>query len=204
MKKDPVTGTMSTYDQIATDYAERWQNRGVLETDMDRFVSLLSVGGLVCDVGCGPGFDTAVLRQKGLHVIGLDRSLSMMQTGRIEHGINAPFVQVDMRDLPLGKTAVDGLWVCASLLHLPREDVAQTLQDFARKLKSNGILYLSVKMGDDAKWVPTPFNDDLTRFFTYWQPETLDPLLNQAGFTIIDGWEEQGSRDRWLIRIAQV
>lgn len=204
MKKDPVTGTMSTYDQIATDYAERWQDRGGLQADMERFVNLLPVGGLVCDVGCGPGFDTAVLRQKGLDAIGLDRSWGMMQAGRTEHGIDAPFVQVDMRDLPLGKTAVHGLWVCASLLHLPRSDVPQTLQAFARILKPNGILYLSVKMGDAAKWMPTPYQENLPRFFTYWQSETLDPLLHQAGFTIVDGWEKQGSRDRWLIRFAQV
>jgi SAM-dependent methyltransferase len=203
IKRDPIIATMSTYDQIATDYAERWQDRGVLHADMERFVTLLPMGGLVCDVGCGPGFDTAVLRQKGLNVIGLDRSWGMMQAGRMEHGIVAPFVQVDMRDLPLGKTAVNGLWVCASLLHLPREEVPQTVQDFARILKPSGILYLSVKMGDDAKWTSTPFNDDLSRFFTYWQPETLDPLLHQAGFTIIDGWEKQGSRDRWLVRFAQ-
>ena len=200
---DPITETITTYDQIATAYAERWQDRDVLNVHMDRFVALLPGGSLVCDVGCGSGFDTAVLHGKGLKTIGLDRSWGMMQAGRTEYDINHPFVQVDMRELPLGETAVSGLWVCASLLHLPREDVAQTLQNFARVLKPGGILYLSVKMGDDAKWMPNPYKDDLPRFFTYWQPETLDPILIQAGFHIVDGWQTQGRRDRWLVRFAQ-
>jgi len=203
MNQDPITKTMSTYDQIATDYAERWQERGMLNEHMARFIELLPVGSCVCDIGCGPGFDTAILRQYGFKGIGLDRSWGMMQAGRIEHDMDLPFVQVDMRQLPLGKTAVDALWVCASLLHLPREDVAPTLLNFARILKPGGILYLSVKMGDDAKWMPNPYKDDLPRFFNYWLPETLDPLLAQSGLEIIDGWENQGKQDRWLVRFAQ-
>ncbi|MBE2221689.1 MAG: class I SAM-dependent methyltransferase [Anaerolineae bacterium] len=203
MNQDPISITTATYDAIADVFAERWQKRGGIAADVVRFAELLPQGSLVCDVGCGSGFDTAVLRKKGLTAIGLDRSWGMMQVGRTEYGLNQPFAQVDMRALPLGKTAVAGLWVCASLLHLPREDVAPTLQNFARVLKPGGILYLSVKQGDDASWLPNPYQDDLPRFFTYWQPETLDPLLIQAGFTIIDGWEKQGSRDRWLVRFAE-
>lgn len=203
MNQDEVSKTMITYDKIAVDYAERFQERSILEADMARFTQLLPEGSVVCDVGCGPGFDTAVLRQKGFIAIGLDRSWGMMQAGRLQHGIDQPFVQVDMRELPLGKTAVSGLWVCASLLHLPRPSVPQTLRNFSRILKPDGILYLSVKMGDDAQWIPNPYKDNLPRFFTYWQSETLDPLLIQAGFKIIDGWEQQGSRDRWLVRFAR-
>lgn len=203
MNQDPIIKTKSTYDQIATDYAERWQDRGSVSEAIARYVELVPVGGVVCDVGCGPGFDTDILHQHGFKAVGFDLSWRMMQAGKNEHGINQPFVQVDMRQLPLGKTAVDGLWANASLLHLPRKEVALALQNFARVLKPEGILYLSVKMGDDAKWIKNPFKGDLSRFYIYWQSETLDPLLVQSGFKIIDGWENQGSQDRWLVRFAQ-
>jgi ubiquinone/menaquinone biosynthesis C-methylase UbiE len=203
MNQDPISGTMATYDEIAVDYAERWQERGILRKHIDRFATLLSPGSVVCDIGCGPGFDTAVFQDRGFNAIGLDYSWGMMQAGRSAHGMTHSFVQVDMRDLPLGKTAVDGLWLCASLLHLPRKDVAPALQNFARVLKPGGILYLSVKMGEDARWMPNPYKDDLLRYFTYWQPETLDPLLIQAGFQIVDGWQNQDNRDSWLVRFAQ-
>jgi SAM-dependent methyltransferase len=204
MSENPVFLTRATYDQIAGEYAERWQNRGSLSSHLEQFMALVPAGGVVCDVGCGPGFDTAILRKHGYAAIGLDYSWGMMQTGRTQHGIKVPFVQVDMRELPLGKTAVSGLWLCASLLHLPESDVGPTLQKFAQLLKPDGVLYLSVKMGDDAKWQPNPYKDDLLRFFTYWQPETLDPLLGQAGFQIIDGWLNEGQRDTWLVRFARL
>lgn len=204
MEKDPVVATTSTYDQIAVTYADRWQDRSMLTADAARFAALLPSPGVVCDVGCGPGFDTAVLREKGINAVALDRSWGMMQTGRVAHGVDVPFVQADMRHLPLGKTAVSGLWAAASLLHLPREDVAVVLPNFARVLQPNGILYLSLKLGDGAQWTAAAAHDEaLSRFFTYWQSETLDPLLLQAGFHIVEGWQSNGRSAQWLVRLAR-
>lgn len=194
--------TRETYRQIASAYAQAQQARGELNGQIERFMSLLPSGATVLDVGCGPGVDTAVLQSHHLNAIGLDFSQEMMQTGRDEHGIRVPFAQADMRRLPfVGQ--VDGLWVCASLLHLERADVQPTLHEFHRVLKAGGILYLSVKLGSGEKWQPTAYGQPLPRFFTYWQPETLDPLLETAAFDIIDGWQQQGTRDVWLVRYAR-
>ncbi len=204
MTLDPTSETTRTYDHIAANYAARWQERGVLAAQIARFMALIPAGGLVCDIGCGPGFDTAVLRQHGFRAIGLDRSRGMMQAGREVHGPTLPFVQMDMRALPLAKTAVYGLWASASLLHLLRQDMLPALCGFARVLKPGGVLYLSLKAGAEADWQPNPYQNEGLRFFTYWQPDTLDPLLIQAGFHIVDGWLDQSKRTHWLVRYAQL
>jgi ubiquinone/menaquinone biosynthesis C-methylase UbiE len=194
--------TRETYRQIAAVYAQAQQTRGQLTAHIERFVSLLPPAGLVLDVGCGPGGDTAVLQSHQLNAIGLDFSHEMMRVGRDDYGSRAPFVQADMRRLPFAGQ-INGLWVCASLLHLERADVLPTLQEFHRVLKPGGILYLSVKLGSGEKWVPTAYGQPLPRFFIYWQPETLDPLLETAAFDLIDGWQEQGERDVWLVRYVR-
>ncbi len=193
--------TRATYRQIAAVYAEAQQERGHLLAHIEQFMSLLP-GGLVLDVGCGPGWDTAVFQTHHLTAIGLDYSHAMMQTGRDKHGFQLPFAQVDMRRLPVSG-GVDGIWACASLLHLERADVLPALREFHRVLKPGGILYLSVKLGSGEQWAATAYGQPLPRFFTYWQPETLDPLLETAAFQIIDGWQEQGKRDIWLVRYAR-
>ncbi|MCP4419811.1 MAG: hypothetical protein GY805_24630, partial [Chloroflexi bacterium] len=66
-----------------------------------------------------------------------------------------------------------------------------------------GILYLSVKLGSGEKWVSSAHDSTYGRFFTYWQPETLDPLLETAGFKVVDGWQEAGKRDNWLVRYGR-
>lgn len=197
-----VQKTDETYRQIAAVYAEAQQDRTHLAAQAARFAALVKLNGLVFDVGCGPGLDTAVLQQHNLRAIGLDFSYEMMQVGRQVYNVHAPFVQADMRHLPLG-SVVDGLWVCASLLHLQRADVLPTVQAFHRVLKSDGILYLSVKLGAGEKWVSSAYDSAFGRFFTYWRPETLDPLLKTAGFDVVDGWQEPGKKDMWLVRYAR-
>lgn len=194
--------TQETYQQIASDYAQVNQERSLLDAQIEQFVALLPKGGLVVDVGCGPGWDTAVFQSHHLTPIGLDLNHEMMCVGRDECGILSSMVQADMRHLPFaGK--IDGIWACASLLHLEREDVLPTLREFHRVLKPDGVVYLSVKLGSGEEWTPMSYNRSLSRFFAYWQPETLDPLLETAAFHIIDGWEEQGRRDTWLVRYAR-
>jgi ubiquinone/menaquinone biosynthesis C-methylase UbiE len=195
--------TRETYRQIAAAYAAAWQKGGTVEAELQKFVALLPEGATVLDVGCGPGLDTAVLQSHHLHTIGLDYSHEMMRVGRDEHNCLAPFIQADMRRLPVGQQ-IDGIWASAALLHLQRDDMLPTLHEFWRALKPAGVLYLSVKQGVGEEWVRTEkYGRNLPRFFTFWQSETLEPLLQTAAFDIIDGWQEQGERDVWLVRYAR-
>jgi ubiquinone/menaquinone biosynthesis C-methylase UbiE len=195
--------TQETYRQIAAAYAQAQSSRAQLARHIDKFVAFLPVGGTVLDVGCGPGMDTAVFQSQQLTAIGLDYSHEMMRVGRDEHGCNVPFARADMRHLPIGQK-VDGIWSCASLLHLDRKEMLPTLQGFWRVLKPGGILYLSLKVGSGEAWVKMQnYGHGLPRFFTYWQAEALDALLETAVFHILEAWEEDGKKDRWLVRYAQ-
>ncbi|MEZ4590608.1 MAG: class I SAM-dependent methyltransferase [Chloroflexota bacterium] len=195
--------TQETYRQIALDYAATWQKNGTVDSELKTFAALLPEGATVLDVGCGPGLDTAVLQSHHLNVIPLDYSHEMMRVGREEHNCLAPFIQADMRHLPIGQQ-VDGIWASASILHLPREDVLPTLRGFWRVLKPGGILYLSAKLGSGEAWVSTQkYGHDLPRFFTFWQADTLDAVLETAEFNILQAWVDEGKRDHWLVRYAQ-
>lgn len=202
MTNDEVARTRETYARIAAVYARQRQHRDVVAGHAEKFAALLPAGGLVLDVGCGPGMDTAVLQDLGLRAVGLDYSLAMMVAGREELGLRLHFVQADMRHLPLACCA-DGLWCCAALLHLPRADVPAALQGFHRVLHPGGVLYLSVKLGEGEAWTSQSYGQHAPRFFTYWQPDALDELLVAANFTIIDGWEDTGDAVQWLVRFAR-
>ena len=193
--------TRQTYEKIAAVYAERNRDRSALEEEVAQFVALVKPGGWVVDVGCGPGFDTAVFQQYNLKTVALDYTYAMMQTGRIELGIETNFVQGDMRYLPFA-SQIDGLWVSASLLHLNRADVPQTLAQFYRILQEEGILYLAVKQGEGDEWTAVSYDQDVPRYFTYWQEADLDALLEEVGFTIVHGWLSEG-RSTWIVRLAR-
>ena len=42
----------------------------------------------------------------------------------------------------------DGIWACASLLHLPKKELTAVLQKIEAALRKNGVLYASFKYGD--------------------------------------------------------
>ncbi|MGD2076871.1 MAG: methyltransferase domain-containing protein [Chloroflexota bacterium] len=200
----PAERTTATYDQIAARYYERWHDRSAIHQHLARFVDMMRAYGLselpVVDVGCGPGFDAAFLRQSGLRCIGLDLSLAMMKVGRPEFG--GDYVLGDMRALPLA--IVGGLWVSASMLHVPRDQAPAVLRGFARVLAPGGLLYLSLKAGQGAEWTQESQGLPLSRYFVYWSPDQLDELLHASGFSLVDGWlSPVDETTSWLIRFAR-
>ena len=192
--------TIHSYDKIASAYLERNRNRTVIQEHMDRFTHHLKRGDIIIDVGCGPGFDTIILRSKGFKVFALDRSAEMIAKGRQE--FQEAFVQADMRYLPFNNK-INGLWVNASLLHLQRQEVSKTLCRFYQALLKEGILFISVKEGIGEGWDSCPYGGETPRWFTYWEEEQLDMLLKKEKFRIIESWSNAGTKGKWLIRICK-
>ena len=110
-----------TYDRIAPAYLRRWRARDAELPRLERFATGLSPGASVLDLGCGPGFDTAWLRARGLAAFGLDRSMGMLLGGRADYDL--PRLQADMRRLPLADGNLAGVWANASLHHVARAEL---------------------------------------------------------------------------------
>lgn len=192
-----MTQTQDAYKKIVSAYTEANRERDAIMADLLRFIAKLPANGRVLDIGCGPGFDTAVLRQHNFRAIGVDLSWEMLHSGQSPYP--APRVQANMLQLPFAK--VDGVWACASLLHLPRTAMPAALQEIARILHPGGLFYLSLKWGEGESWSKTSYGYAAPRFFTYWTPETLDPLLTAAGFTF-PRHPIPNPHPPWLVRFA--
>lgn len=192
--------TIASYDAIAAAYLARRQDRTVMAGALTRFVACTRPGGRVLDVGCGPGFDTAALRDQGLRTVGVDLSWGMLHTGRGVYGV--PLVQADLRWLPFAPVW-DGLWVNAALLHLPRPEVPAVLRRFHHLLRPGGCLYLSLKAGQGEGWEATGYGRPAPRWFTYWTAEGLAALLAGSGFAILDEWRDELPQVTWLNCLAR-
>lgn len=204
MTDSVVKRTVESYDRMVDAYLAEWHDRGVMERHIDHFVRLVPKRHpkpIVADIGCGPGFDSAILRDRGLNVVGLDLSWGMVRAAN--QIFRGSYVQADMCHLPLA-SLFDGLWVNASLLHLPRHKVPAALSGFATALRPGGCLFLSVKEGQGEAWQEQAYGHREPRFFTYWRRDELDTLLGYAGLTIIEGWSDrQNETTTWLIRYAR-
>ncbi|UTF54243.1 class I SAM-dependent methyltransferase [Natronosalvus rutilus] len=188
MSEDHVARTLQTYESDADAYVEKYRTESVLAQYGEAFLEALenADGKRVLDVGCGPGVDSAAFEARGYDAIGLDLTESFLQAATKDVP-SASFLRGDMRALPVATDAVDGLWACASFLHVPRTDAPATLHEFRRVLDADGVLYLSVKRPDLAA------RDESNRYFEPYQPRAVRDLLEAAGFervtvTELDGW----------------
>jgi len=91
-----------------------------------------------------------------------------------------------MRNLDLLPNSFNGIWVCASFLHIQKSEALKTLIGFRKVLKNGGVLFLSVMEGD---FEGLKKNDTLKwgdRYFSLYQTNELEKLLNTAKFEVIE------------------
>ena len=110
---------------------------------------------------------------------------------------------MDLRKISFPNELFDGIWACASLLHLERTEVPAVLSVFHRILKPGGIIFILVREGEGKKLVREGMLGKKRRFFTYFQPQTMRTFLADADFTIEDmySWDQ---KDRSLGRPSEV
>ena len=105
-----------------------------------------------------------------------------------------------------GHGVFDGVWACASLLHLPRCQLSIALVEIARLLqRPGGVLYLALKGGQGEQWLAD--HDGRRRFFSFYHFVEIEALLHQARFQIVEDWvnPDQAGRDRsWINVIARM
>lgn len=82
----------------------------------------------------------------------------------------------------------DAIWACASLLHVHKEVMAETIYRLARALKHDEILYASWKYGDGEQ-----FNNG--KFFSDYKQESMKSLLlNVREVMLIEIWKTEDVR----------
>lgn len=178
-------GTRATYETVAKRYRKLNEDRSVVEELVSRFLAAVDETtdgrARVLDAGCGPGWESARFGATGHEAVGIDLARSFLEIAR-EEAPASSFAQMDMRRLGFPSGAFDGVWACASFLHVPREDAQATLAELRRVLRPDGPVHLSVKHGEGTR-EGGAYNDDHRTFVLYW-PDELEDLLSSAGFTV--------------------
>jgi SAM-dependent methyltransferase len=103
--------------------------------------SLLPLGGLVLDVGCGTGQLGAAIASEGFDVFGVDLSSSMVSQAR-QRGLSGTYAAVTTA-LPFAEHSFDLALTVATLHHLETpERVAATVHEMGRVVNHGGFVVL--------------------------------------------------------------
>ena len=192
----------STYDMNQTiDYynknSEKFYNNTVhidLSELYSKFRRHIPDNGSILDLGCGSGRDSLYFLEKGYIVTSVDASEEMVRlsselTGQKTRCMN-------MQDIEF-KNEFNGIWACASLLHVDKGSTEDLLSNLGKALKTDGCLYASYKYGDGAQ-----IKGD--RFFNNYDEGTFEEVVdNVVGFEIENYWITKDLRpnridEKWL------
>ena len=177
--------TIAWYDANADTYSEHIDDFPSHDL-LDRFTKEVGQGGNVIDAGCGPGRDTQLLHERGLHVTGLDITPGLLKVAQERHP-ELTFVEGNFLNLPNKNNTLDGIWAHASLLHLETiRQVKRALKEFHRTLKPNGVLHIFVKqqIGNEKTSVVSDKVSSHDRFFRWFTGEEIRTMLEEVGFVL--------------------
>lgn len=175
-------------------------------TDMtpiyERFLPLVRPRGWILDAGCGSGRDTLAFLRRGYQVDAFDGSREMAERASALTGIEVRHRMFEsLLDTPLPEK-YDGIWCCASLLHVERDALPSVMGALRRALAPHGSMYVSFKYGETDR-----VKDG--RQFTDLTEEQLEQILAViGGCELTDRWVTDDQRanrsDRWLNAVVRV
>ena len=123
--------------------------KGSVDADMsewrNRFIKYLPDGGRVLDAGCGSGRDSKAFIMQGYSVVAMDASGEMCL--RASELLGQEVWQMRFDEMSFDDE-FDGVWACASLLHVPISEMADVLKKIKHGLRPEGIFYASFKYGE--------------------------------------------------------
>jgi SAM-dependent methyltransferase len=143
-KNPPSDLTVAYYDAHAGEYV-----RDTFGLDMaplyEPFLGLVPAGGHILDVGCGSGRDALAFMRKGFRVTAIDASGEMARAATERTGLAVAVLRA--QDVTF-ENEFDGVWACASLLHVPSGETDDVFARLTRALRPGGAWYMSFKLGE--------------------------------------------------------
>lgn len=176
-----------SYDRVADEYAERifneLEHKPLDRALLDRLIAEVGALGPICDLGCGPGQIARYLHTHGASALGVDLSPRMAALAH-ELTPGVPFQQGDMLALNVADAAWGGIAAFYSIIHIPRERVADALREMRRALRPGGRLLLAFHSGRQVIHRDEWWGQTVSIDFIFFEPGDVQGYLREAGLIV--------------------
>lgn len=190
--------TIEFYNKKAEEYNADTFSANVSEL-RKKFLQYLQPGSSILDFGCGSGRDSKAFQEAGYRTDAIDGSEELCRIASKNAGI--PVKCVLFQELN-ATDQYDGIWACASLLHLPKQELTEVFRRMEKALKKNGCIYVSFKYGNFA-------GERNGRYFTDLTEDALRKLSGKdENLMIEETWITGDARpgrseEKWLNAILK-
>ena len=161
--------TLDYYNKNSEEYFNSTLNVDMTNT-YKPFLKLVPKDGKILDLGCGSGRDSMNFIKLGYEVIAVDGAKELAKKASVLLGkevIVSTFEELELKE------KFHGIWACASLLHIKREDLKIVLNNLYNNLDDKGVFYMSFKYGEKE------YVDDKNRYFNCFTDESIISFINE-------------------------
>lgn len=195
--------TIDAYNQNATAWAKSRSGKGYWLKEKQKFQKYLLRGKLL-EVGSGGGRDAKELIEMGYNYIGTDISKELLEEAR-KNNPGVTFLHKSVYELDFPPQTFDGFWACAVLLHMPKDRIDNALQSIHKVIKKGGIGFISLKKGDDEKFIEGDHvGISYKRFFAFYQQEEFTEKLERNNYEVLESYESEHSNKPWIVFFVKV
>ncbi len=180
-----VERAIKIYETTAADYAGKVLAISPHRERLKIFQEKLPAGGLIGDLGCGPGRESQLLTNAGFKVVGIDLTFAFLKIAQ-QNNAAAFLANSDIRNLPLKTGIFDGICSFAMVQHLEQSDFIVAFSEVARILKPGGYFQLTTKEGEGLLTTEPDYFIPYPREYTLIRAEALHAMLSSVGFERVE------------------
>ena len=165
-----------------------------LEPFYEKFLRYIPDKGRILDVGCGSGRDSLYFINNGYDVTSIDASEEMVKLSSALTGQSTIHLRIEDIDY---QNKFNGIWACASLLHIENIITEKVLISLGNALKKNGVLYASYKYGTNTSILEG-------RYYNNFDESSFGAVIgNNEKLDIVNQWTTDDLRpsrenEKWL------
>ena len=164
----------------------------------EKFKQYVKPSGKILDVGCGSGRDSKRFMEDGYQVEAIDASQEICKLASEYIGQQVKCRRIEEITY---ENEFDGIWACASLLHIAKEKMPVVIEKLCKALKKEGIIYVSFKLGSGERFTDGRYFND------YVKEEITEVFGGQREFEIKECFVTEDVRkerktEMWLNVIA--
>ena len=135
----------------------------------ERIINLL-------EIGSGTGKDSKFFSESGLDTFSTDISEEMVKLC-MSKGLNAKVMSFE--NLEFKDNTFESVWSMNCLLHVPKKEIKEILQEIKRVLKPSGLFYMGVYGGEDFEGIWEEDSYDPKRFFSFYKNDSIKEVLSE-------------------------
>jgi SAM-dependent methyltransferase len=165
-----------------------------MKKNYEVFLANVPDRGLILDAGCGSGRDSLIFQKLGYRVDAFDGSSSMVSEAKKLTGLNIELSTFE--DFEFNRS-YNGIWACASLLHVRRANLVSILTRLSEGLISGGVLYSSFKYGNNERLNGERYFNDINEHVLKAYVDTV-PNISVMQTWVTGNRRTNDNDEKWL------